>query len=76
LKCITGDYLIKLVERMPRVCKAVLWSDDSKFLVKAWSTVTHGGGVKVWGCFADDTVCDLLQIQVTLNLHGYHSILQ
>ena len=24
MKCIPGDYLMKLVERMPRVCKAVI----------------------------------------------------
>ena len=30
----------------------------------------------VWGCFADDTFCDLFRIQGTLNQHGYHSILQ
>ena len=30
----------------------------------------------VWGCFAGDTVCDLFRIQITLNQHGYHSILQ
>jgi hypothetical protein len=24
LKCIPDDYLVKLVERMPRVCKAVI----------------------------------------------------
>ena len=35
-----------------------------------------GGGVMVLGCFAGDTVCDLLRIQGTLNQHGYHSILQ
>ena len=29
-----------------------------------------------WGCFAGDTVCDLLRTQGTLNQHGYHSILQ
>jgi hypothetical protein len=40
-------------------------------------TIKHGGGgVIVWGCFADDTVCDLFRIQGTLNQHGYHSILQ
>ena len=39
-------------------------------------TVIHGGGVMMWGCFAGDTVCDLFRIQVTLNQHGYHSILQ
>ena len=30
----------------------------------------------VCGCIAGDTVCDLFQMQGTLNLHGYHSILQ
>ena len=30
----------------------------------------------VLGCFAGDTVSDLLRIQGTLNQHGYHSILQ
>ena len=40
-------------------------------------TVKHGGGgVLVWGCFASNTVGDLFRIQVTLNQHGYHSILQ
>src|SRR4029434_2235125 len=40
-------------------------------------TVKHGGGgVMVWGCFAGDTVGDLLKIQGLLNQHGYHSILQ
>jgi hypothetical protein len=40
-------------------------------------TIKHrGGGVMVWGCFADDTVSDLFRIQGTLNEHGYHSILQ
>ena len=40
-------------------------------------TVKHeGGGVMVWGCYADDTVSDLFRIQGTLNQHGYHSILQ
>jgi hypothetical protein len=36
------------------------------------STVKHGGGVMVWGCFAGDTVGDLFRIQGTLNQHGYH----
>ena len=37
----------------------------------------HGGGAgMVCWCFAGDTVCDLFRIQGTLNLHGYHSILQ
>jgi hypothetical protein len=41
------------------------------------STAKHGEeGVMVWGFFAGDTVCDLFRIQGTLNLHGYHSILQ
>ena len=40
-------------------------------------TMKNGGrGVMVWGCFAGDTVCDVFRIQVTLNQHGYHSILQ
>ena len=40
-------------------------------------TMKHGGGgVMVWGCFADDTASNLLRIQRTLNQHGYHSILQ
>ena len=40
-------------------------------------TVKHGGGgVMYWGFFAGDTVSDLFRIQGTLNLHGYHSILQ
>ena len=40
-------------------------------------TVKHGGGgVMVLGCFAGDSVCHLFRIQGTLNLHGYHSILQ
>ena len=40
-------------------------------------TVKHGGGgVMVWGCFADDTVGDLFKIRGTLKQHGYHSILQ
>ena len=30
----------------------------------------------VWGCFAGDTVSDLLLIQGTLNQHCYLSILQ
>ena len=30
----------------------------------------------VWGCFAGDTVGDLIKIEGTLNQHGYHSILQ
>ena len=39
-------------------------------------TMKHrGGGVMVWGCFAGDTVGDLLKTEGTLNLHGYHSIL-
>ena len=39
-------------------------------------TVKHGGGDgMVWGCFAGDTVCDLIRIQGTLNQHGYHRIL-
>ena len=39
-------------------------------------TVKHGGGgVIMWGCFAGDTVNDLLRIQGTLNQHSYHSIL-
>ena len=39
--------------------------------------VKHGGGdVMVWGCFAGDTVSDLLRIQGTINQHGYHSSLQ
>ena len=39
-------------------------------------TMKHGwGGVMVWGCFADDIVADLFQIQGTLNQHGYHSVL-
>jgi hypothetical protein len=28
-------------------------------------TVKHGGGVKVWGCFAGDTVSDLFRIRHT-----------
>jgi hypothetical protein len=40
-------------------------------------TVKHGGGgMMVWGCFVGDTVWDLFSIQVTLNQHDYHSILQ
>ena len=40
-------------------------------------TVKHGGGgVMVLGCFAVDTVNDLIRIQGTLNQLGYHSILQ
>ena len=31
LKCIPGDYLIKLVERMPRVCKAVIKAKGDLF---------------------------------------------
>ncbi|XP_073531794.1 mRNA-capping enzyme isoform X3 [Phyllobates terribilis] len=47
---------------------------DSTCLVP---TVKHGGGgVMVWGCFAGDTVGDLLKIEGILNQHGYHSILQ
>ena len=39
-------------------------------------TVKHGGGdVMVCGCFAVDNVIDLF-IQVTLNQHGFHNILQ
>jgi hypothetical protein len=38
--------------------------------------VKHGSGVTVWGCFAGDTVSDLLRNQGTLNQHGYNSILQ
>ena len=39
--------------------------------------VKHGRvDVMVWGCFAGDTVCDLFRLQVTLNQHGYQSILQ
>ena len=30
----------------------------------------------VWGCFAGDTVGDLLEIECAPNQHGYHSILQ
>uniref|UniRef100_A0AAZ3PM41 Paired domain-containing protein n=1 Tax=Oncorhynchus tshawytscha TaxID=74940 RepID=A0AAZ3PM41_ONCTS len=33
-------------------------------------TVKHGGGgVMVWGCFASDTVSDLIRIQGKVNLH-------
>ena len=40
-------------------------------------TMEHvGGGVMVWCCFSGDTVSDLFRIQVTLNQHGCHSILQ
>ncbi|CAJ0954683.1 unnamed protein product [Ranitomeya imitator] len=47
---------------------------DSTCLVP---TVKHGGGgVMVWGCFAGDTVGDLIKIEGILNQHGYHSILQ
>uniref|UniRef100_A0A3B3I9K8 Transposase Tc1-like domain-containing protein n=1 Tax=Oryzias latipes TaxID=8090 RepID=A0A3B3I9K8_ORYLA len=47
---------------------------DSTCLVPA---VKHGGGgVVVWGCFAGDTVGDLLQIEGILKHYGYHSILQ
>ena len=71
--------------------KSVLWSDEAKFeifgskhCVCEWMisscvvpTVKHGGGgVMVWGCFANDTVSDLFAIQGTLNQHDYHSILQ
>ena len=39
-------------------------------------TMKHGGGgVKVSGCFASDTVCDLFRIQGTLNQHDYPIIL-
>ena len=31
MKCIPGEYLIKLVERMPRVCKAVIKARGSYF---------------------------------------------
>ena len=31
LKCIPGDYLMKLVERMPRVCKAVIKAKGGYF---------------------------------------------
>jgi hypothetical protein len=31
LKCIPGDYLMKLVERRPRVCKAVIKSKGGYF---------------------------------------------
>jgi hypothetical protein len=37
-------------------------------------TVKHGGGCVM--VLAGDTVCDLFQIQGTLNQHGYHSILK
>ena len=30
---------------------------------------------EVWGCFAGDTVGDLIKIEGILNQHGYHSIL-
>ena len=40
------------------------------------TTVMHGGGVMLWGCFAGDTVSDLFRIHGTLNQYGYHSILQ
>ena len=30
-KCIPGDYLMKLVERMPRVCKAVIEAKGGYF---------------------------------------------
>ena len=34
-------------------------------------TVKHGGGdVIVWGCFAGDTVCDIVKIEGTLNEHS------
>jgi hypothetical protein len=40
-------------------------------------TMKHGrGGVMVWGCFTDDSVSDLFRIQLTLNQHGIHTILQ
>jgi hypothetical protein len=40
------------------------------------STVKHGGGVMLWGCFAGDSVSvSLFRIQGTINQHGYHSIL-
>jgi hypothetical protein len=31
MKCIPGDYLMKLVERMPRVCKAVIKAKGGYF---------------------------------------------
>ena len=31
MKCIPGDYLMKLVERMPRVCKAVIKAKSGYF---------------------------------------------
>lgn len=39
-------------------------------------TVKHGGGtVMVWGCFAGDTVGDLVKIEGILKKEGYHKIL-
>ena len=38
-------------------------------------TMKHGGGVRVWGCFAGDTVCDF-RFQGILKQHVYHNILQ
>jgi hypothetical protein len=32
LKYLPGDYLVKLVERMPRVCKAVIKAKGGNFL--------------------------------------------
>ena len=31
MKCIPGDYLMKLVERMPRMCKAVIKAKGGYF---------------------------------------------
>jgi hypothetical protein len=49
------------------------WTNDLRMCI---SNLNGGWVVMVWGCFADDTVCDLFWIQGTLNQHGYHIILQ
>ena len=44
MKCIPGDYLMKLVERMPRACKAVIkaeggYFEESQILFDLFNTV-------------------------------------
>ena len=65
-KIVGKAFQVKLVEIMPRVCKAISKLSSFKVLMLSHSDLSFF--VMFWGCFACETVCDLFRIQGTTSM--------